>query len=549
MRALFIAVILAVGLPIFSFSQEVVVRPGELLQTAIDAAPAGAVIVLSEGRWEENVKIEKSLTLRGTGADVTVISGVEEGCPVVWIAGPDGGEPISVVIEGLSITGAAGECANRDKGICAYGVLVQGTAYAEIAGCTVSGNMHGIGLAGSARAYITGCTISENWNGVSLSGSSQATITDCTISNGGGGIDLRDSARAEITDNLIQDNLEAGILSVSDGQVTGINNTMRDNGVDLWGNLPSGLRVPLMEATQQEIQLPDPAYPTLQHAVDALLPGGRLILGDGSYAGGITIDKDLLIKMEEGTEPQIEGGPAVISLVGTARVRLSGLLLTSGRYGLVGGATVQTEVTSCTISENETGIFLWGSTQAVITSSTILGNKGVGIGLHRSSLAKIVGCTISGNSGVGIGLADLAWAGIIDSTISQNLGGIGLWDSAQAGISGCTISENQTGIDLWESAQAEISGCTISGGWDGIRLFKSARATIEGNEIVNNEGYGVMLYQWPCYDTDEAFTGHVAGGGNNIPGPDAPDGNKVGAVCPSPELDFLMTEEGGSWSP
>jgi hypothetical protein len=58
-----------------------------------------------------------------------------------------------------------------------------------------------------------------------------------------------------------------------------------------------------------------------------------------------------------------------------------------------------------------------------------------------------------------------------------------------------------------------------------------------------------MLYQWPCYDTDEAFTGHVAGGGNNIPGPDAPDGNKVGAVCPSPELDFLMTEEGGSWSP
>jgi nitrous oxidase accessory protein len=91
MRTLFIAVILAVGLPIFSFSQEVVVRPGESLQTAIDAAPAGAVIVLSEGRWEENVKIEKSLTLRGTGADVTVISGVEEGYPVVWIAGPDGG--------------------------------------------------------------------------------------------------------------------------------------------------------------------------------------------------------------------------------------------------------------------------------------------------------------------------------------------------------------------------------------------------------------------------------------------------------------------------
>jgi len=40
-------------------------------------------------------------------------------------------------------------------------------------------------------------------------------------------------------------------------------------------------------------------------------------------------------------------------------------------------------------------------------------------------------------------------------------------------------------------------------------------------------------------DADESFTGVVEGGANAF------DGNAEGAVCPSPELDFLMTEEGG----
>ena len=42
----------------------ITVQPGESIQAAIDKAPAGAVICLSAGVWEENIKIERSLTLR-----------------------------------------------------------------------------------------------------------------------------------------------------------------------------------------------------------------------------------------------------------------------------------------------------------------------------------------------------------------------------------------------------------------------------------------------------------------------------------------------------
>ena len=90
---------------------------------------------------------------------------------------------------------------------------------------------------------------------------------------------------------------------------------MMGNGVDLFGNVISGLRNPLMESVEMEVILPHAAFPSLQHAVDALLPGGRLILGDGSYAGGVTIGRDVSIVAKDGAQPRVEGGFAVISLV------------------------------------------------------------------------------------------------------------------------------------------------------------------------------------------------------------------------------------------
>ena len=101
------------------------------------------------------------------------------------------------------------------------------------------------------------------------------------------------------------------------------------------------------------------------------------------------------------------------------------------------------------------------------------------------------------------------------------------------------------GILVEGSAQATITGCTVSeNGWYGILLLDSAQATISENRILGNGLHGVALYERPCFDTGSVFGGLVAGGKNTIPGPDEPDGNKQGAVCPN-ALQFLTTEEGG----
>jgi hypothetical protein len=67
-------------------------------------------------------------------------------------------------------------------------------------------------------------------------------------------------------------------------------------------------------------------------------------------------------------------------------------------------------------------------------------------------------------------------------------------------------------------------------------------------KITANGGYGVALFQRPCHQIDWTFTGRVSGQLNTIPGPGEPEGNRKGAICPE-ELVFLMTEEGGEYTP
>jgi nitrous oxidase accessory protein len=166
----------------------VMVQPGEPLQAAIDGAEEGAIICLAEGRWEENLKIEKSLTLRGTGQQKTVIEGQEEGYPAVRISSM---KRTAVKVEGLAIARAVGECADWHKGICPDGLLIQGEAKVEITDSTISGNRRdGLSLWGSARAAIINSAIFGNGHyGLWLWDSARAEISGSTISENGFGLD------------------------------------------------------------------------------------------------------------------------------------------------------------------------------------------------------------------------------------------------------------------------------------------------------------------------------------------------------------------------
>jgi len=213
------------------------VQPGESIQAAIDRAPDGAVICLSEGTWKENIAIEKSLTLRGQGAEKTVINGVKEGYPVVWITSSD--KATQTRIAGLTISEAKGGCTDTDKGICAYGMLIQGRAQVTISSCTISENGEGIDLWDSARAEVSDSIISRNEGiGIRVKGSSQADITSSTVSGNLFGIGLEESAKARITRSTIFENTWVGIWlweSVQ-AEITGSTISENHDGIQLRGS-------------------------------------------------------------------------------------------------------------------------------------------------------------------------------------------------------------------------------------------------------------------------------------------------------------------------
>ncbi len=66
------------------------------IQVAIDAAPNGAIILISPGEYRENLTIRKSLTLRGAGPEQTTIQGIEQ--PL--FTDPVGATFVTVQVEG-----------------------------------------------------------------------------------------------------------------------------------------------------------------------------------------------------------------------------------------------------------------------------------------------------------------------------------------------------------------------------------------------------------------------------------------------------------------
>lgn len=194
----------------------VTLSPGQSIQSAIDQATSGAVICLSQGAWEENLTISKSLTLQGAGKDnkatwLTWVKGKEAGKPILRIKS---GTRIEVIIEGLATVEAKPFSSNEfcaakaPHWICPDGIQVWSLVQATIRNVRISSNPFvGLLLLDSAQVTITDTSISDNRFGIDMSSSAQAQITNSQIfGNGFYGIEILDTAKATISNTTIEGN-------------------------------------------------------------------------------------------------------------------------------------------------------------------------------------------------------------------------------------------------------------------------------------------------------------------------------------------------------
>ena len=177
------------------------------LQSAIDNATSGDVLMVT-GTCNENIILKKSgLTLNGGGTGTTtgaIIKAAVNTQPVVLVEAHD-------TIEGFTIQGGA------------YGVSVWGGSLAVIADNIIQNNTgsgvlvtdNSTALIGVFTTYDTTAspnTINSNGYGIEVVRSSSARIIGNTISsNSGDGIWVSKVSQADISDNVIDLNLANGV--------------------------------------------------------------------------------------------------------------------------------------------------------------------------------------------------------------------------------------------------------------------------------------------------------------------------------------------------
>jgi parallel beta-helix repeat protein len=515
----------------------VTVRPGESIQAAIDQAPAGAVICLAEGEWRENITIEKALTLRGQGAERTVIRGKKRGYSVVEIRSSEG---VQVTIEKLTVTEA----------VEGYGVLVDGNAQATITQCTVFGNEWcGIGVGGSARATIQGSIVSGNrWSGISLWG--RATIQGSTVSrNGRSGIVLEgSSAQATIQENRIFANQGHGVALyerpcyaidwVFTGYVTGKANLIYDNlrGAvcpDELSFLMTTAGGELNRTAKVSTKAPQPSEAPLKDCTILLQPGDSIqeairkapekaiiCLAPGTWRENIIIDRELARQKVSLT---LRGSGADKTVIEAGRSDRPVIIIEGpGKGELMEQHDIQVSIENLTI----TGARLYFDYPA-LDATDKLRPSGIWIGPYAS--VTVQNCVISKND----------WHGIVVSV-------------GKAVIQRCHIFENK-GVGILVSDGSEktvIEDNTISKNEWGIVIGRCSEIVVRKNKILDNVQCGFLMAGlvselWSVSSAREGSYGTVYG--NAFAGPKVISGGNVvqrngEETCPAEWLDTLTAE-------
>ncbi|WP_299784257.1 nitrous oxide reductase family maturation protein NosD [uncultured Marivita sp.] len=216
MRALTLVLTLLVALPLWA--AEIAVPAGQgTLAKAIAGAQPGDVLMLSEGRYEGAITIDRPLTL--TGPEGAVIDGMGQGT-VVTIDAPD------VTVSGLTVTGSGMDSEALDAGV----KILKGADRAVVADNRVIGNLHGVDVHGGHDAQVLRNTIegtrqarvNDRGNGIYVWNSPGTLVEGNSVRWGRDGIFSNASRTGIYRNNLFRDlRFAVHYMYTNDSEVSG----------------------------------------------------------------------------------------------------------------------------------------------------------------------------------------------------------------------------------------------------------------------------------------------------------------------------------------
>jgi parallel beta-helix repeat protein len=466
----------------------------DVIQDGVDAVAEGGTVYVYNGTYYENVKVDKTINLKGEDRDDTVVDAGGSGTLLSVISV----NADWVNITGFTVTGSSPygsgialsgwKCTVVDNSASNNGKA--GISLLMARGTNITGNNawdngysnsgHGIFLAGSDGNNITGNNAWRNrYYGIYLLSSDDNDINVNDFSNNRDGIHLSDSHDNDVTVNDVSSNNLAGIhLDGSD-----LNSITGNNAWNNWYGIYS------RHSHYNDVTVND-------------VSNNRFgIWFDGSDGNSIT-----------GNDASSNFGPSIWF---------------EGSDG--------NDITGNDASNSVYGIYLGGSDLNSIIGNNASNNWYYGIRLYDSDVNDVTGNDASNNGlatdhGYDIHLDGSDGNSITGNNVSNNEFGIYLEDSNVNVVTGNNVSNNEFGIYLEDSDVNDVTGNNVSNNEFGIYLTGSAYNNIRHNSIIGNidqahdypnpnywdDGYPSGGNYWSDYSGVDDFNGPD----QDIPGSD-----------------------------
>lgn len=400
----------------------------------------------------------------------------------------------------------------------------------------------------------------------------------------------------KIESNVISQNAECGI-SVLRGRVDGSDNEMHDNGMDLCYRAPAALRRPLVPQTDKLlIRVPD-EYKLIQEAIDAIAPGGTVEIAPGRYESNLLLYKPVHLH-GVGDKPEetiiiptrvTYGIPMIMALSEAGRFSFSNITLTLDKedqdlvrvYGSAQASMRHVIVRAGNISfwdesqgrieesvfEEGGDIFATDQAQILVSRSrfvqshkpddfiyikgraslnlqeSVLEGQGEGGAITLVDQAKaLIGYSVFRKLSSPLFMRDYSEVTLRENTfLEMTYNGLALGtfdeDRGFALVERNIIEASQgSGIVVRHIRAVLRENRIMSNRADGILLVGSATVEIVGNQITENEGWGIAVFNEECqgspltrWQEGDRFRGTVTGSDNIL------QNNKKGDLCGVPE--------------
>jgi len=500
------------------------------IQGAVDNAAAGDTIIVRDGTYHENVKVNKRLTIRS-----------ENGFANTIVVGNPNDHVLTVTADHVSIKGLT---VKNATGLNRVGMYVHAN-YCDITDNMALNNPYGFFLSESSKNTLINNTASDNGVGIYVINSSSNTISNNTVKrnylygirlwhshnntvrnnnvpNTGYGIRLGFSHNNIIEKNNVHSSTYDGIFLHSSNDNSFVDNTANQNNQDgffinashnntLINNVANANRCDGfgLELVNNHILIKNQVNSNNWSGI-SLRSSNRNLLEDNnassntgmgfyllssasnSLAGNkASANKEVDIQLEKSvnstlTNNMMEGNDYNFGVTGNSLLHFY--------HDIDASNSVDGKPIYYWINQSEREIPMDAGFVGIINSINItardltLTKNSVGLLLAYSVGSWIDNVTVS-NTDDGISLLASSYSIIANSTISNNDWGINMLSSDNNFLFQNTITKNQLGILLGYSNNNTLQRNNISNNWEGLSLLHSRDNLVFTNNFINDSAH------------------------------------------------------------